>query len=288
MNFLRKIISKLFWGFFRHLLSDKLYTKVRYWLEVDKKLNLNNPRLFTEKIQYIKLFDQRAIRKLFANRVAVRDYVADKIGDEHLIPLIGNYDELTQDNWDNLPEQFVLKANHGSGMVEIIKEKKKNSFEKIHTVTKEWQRTNYYRFGREWAYKNLPRTIVAENLLLNSQNEIPKDYKFFCFSGNVELIQVDLNRFGKHKQNLFDRNFNRIDGMLLDPPYSGTIPKPDLLDKAINLAEILSDGINFVRVDLYLLKNKIYFGELTNYPLNGFVPFKPEELEQKMGALIKL
>lgn len=288
MRLFKKLISKLFWGFFRHFLSDRLYTKVRYWLEVDKKLHLNDPRRFTEKIQHIKLFDQRAIRKLFANRVAVRDYVADKIGDEHLIPLIGNYDELSRDIWEDLPDQFVLKANHGSGMVEIVKEKKNAGYEKVSAITKEWQQTNYYKFGREWAYKNLPRTIVAEKLLLNSRDTIPEDYKFFCFGGKVELIQIDRARFDEHKQNLFDRNFNRIDGMLLSPPYSGPIPKPELLDPAIKLAEILSDGINFIRVDLYLFGDNIYFGEMTNYPLNGFVPFKPEELEQKMGSLIKL
>ncbi|HKK46448.1 MAG TPA: ATP-grasp fold amidoligase family protein [Balneolaceae bacterium] len=287
-KFLRNAVSKLFWGFFRHVLSDKQYAKVRYWLETGRTLHLKNPKLFTEKIQYIKLFEHSDIRKKFANRYAVREFVTQKIGRSHLIPLIGNYNKMTPDIWETLPNQFVLKANHGSEMIEIIRDKQSTNYEQIRSVTHKWKNTSYYKFGREWAYKEVPRTIVAEELILDSENSIPKDFKFFCFDGVVEIIQIDFDRFEKHRQNLFDRNFNPIDGTLLSPPYSGPVAKPELLDEAVNIAEVLAEGINFIRVDLYLLKNKVYFGELTNYPLNGFVPFKPMSLEQKFGSLIKL
>src|SRR5699024_9547710 len=141
----------------------------------------------------------------------------------------------------------------------IVSDKKQLDFKDVQRETLKWQNTNYYSFGREWAYKGLPRTIVAEELVLTDSGDIPKDYKFFCFNGTVKLIQVDYDRFGEQKRNLFDRQFNPINGRLLYPRYSGQTEKPANLRRAVEIAETLSADFNFIRVDLYLMGNKIYF-----------------------------
>lgn len=284
----KTIASKLFWGLFRHFLSDKLYAKVRYQLEMDRPLNLASPKRFTEKIQYIKLYERTNLRQQVADRTQVREYVARKAGEEYLIPLLGVFDELTPENWENLPSQFVLKANHGCGMLEIVKDKDRADYQTVRKKSERWKSTNYYRIGREWVYKDIPRTIVAEKLILDSSGSIPSDYKFFCFDGQVEVIQVDIGRFNDQKRNLYDRNFNRLQAKLLYPNFEGSPDKPARLDEAIDVAEKLSAGFNFIRVDLYVLENHVYFGELTNYPGNGFIPFEPDEMEYKMGSLLKL
>lgn len=282
------LISKLFWGFLRHFLSDEWYAKIRYWMELDSWPDLQNPQKFTEKIQWIKLHERTALRHRVADRNRVRNYVAEKAGEDHLIPLIGCYEELTESIWQSLPAQFVLKANHGCEMVRIVTDKQQQSFEELKQQTKGWQQTDYFTIGREWVYKGLPRTLLAEALLLDRQGNIPKDYKFFCFHGEVKLIQIDYDRFGEQKRNLFDPDFNRIEGRLLYPSYTGDTPKPPAWDKAVAIAEQLSEDFSFIRVDLYLLDEKVYFGELTNYPGNGFKPFQPAALEHKVGSWLDL
>lgn len=272
----------------RHLLSDYWYAKVRYWLELDVWPDLEHPEKFTEKIQWIKLHERTAKRQRVADRTQVRDFVANRVGEQHLIPLIGCYDTLNTTIWKSLPSQFVLKANHGCEMIAIVFDKEKESYQQIKQRADNWQATDYFKVGREWVYKNLPRTILAESLMLTGDGDIPKDYKFFCFNGHVELIQVDYDRFSEQKRNLFDRDFNRIKGQLLYPPYEGNIQAPANLNRAVEIAEKLSEDFTFLRIDLYLLKDSVYFGELTNYPGNGFVPFQPEQLELNMGTKINL
>lgn len=285
---IKKILNKLFWGYLQPVLSDKWYARIRYWLKFDWLLNLKNPQKFTEKIQWIKLYERTPLRQTAANRLAVRNYVANRIGKKHLIPLISSFESLTESIWESLPNQFILKANHGCGMLKIVRNKQQENFDQTLKQTEEWKQTDYFKLGREWAYKGLPRTILAEKLLLDANENIPKDYKFFCFNGTVKLIQVDYNRFGDQKRNLFNRDFKRIDGTLRFPPYSGSVTKPAQLDQAITMAETLGAEFSFIRVDLYLMQDNIYFGELTNYPGNGFVRFYPEELEYKYGSYITL
>lgn len=282
------LVKKVFWGFLRHLVSDRQFAQIRYWLNFDRLPDLENPQSFTEKIQFIKLYERTELRKTFADRMKSRSYVAGKVGEEYLIPLFGTYKEITEENWKSLPRQFVLKANHGCGMLEIVKDKEEADFSSVKQTTEDWKNTDYYKVGREWAYKGLPRTILAEKLLLNAETEIPADYKFFCFHGEVRIIQVDKNRFGEQKRNLYDRNFKRLDTTLLYPNFEDSLEKPILLEEAIEIAEQLSRGVNFVRVDLYLLDNSIFFGELTNYPGNGFVAFEPPAMENRAGEYLHL
>jgi len=285
---LKKLLNKLFWGLFRHLLNDKQYALYRYWLEFDRKLNLDDPQQFSEKIQHIKLYERTKLRKLAADRIGVRTFVEEKIGGEHLIPLIGNYRELTKKIWNSFPQQFVIKANHGCKMLRIVENKQSESFEEVQQEAKQWQDFDYYSFGREWIYKDLPRTIVTEELILNSEGDIPKDYKFFCFHGKVELIQVDFGRFEGHTRNFYDREFNLLPITYFHEQFKGDVIKPTHFNRAIEIAEILSEDFNFIRVDLFLLREGIYFGELTNFPSNGFPHFSPENTDLELGRKLHL
>jgi len=280
---IKPILHKLFWGVFRHFLSDKQYATYRYWLELDRLPNIDQPERFTEKVQHIKLYQRSELRRLAANRISVRTYVSEKIGEQHLIPLIGNYDKLTPEIWEILPSRFILKANHGCKMNRIVTDKVEESFENIRTQTLKWQNTEYSKIGREWVYKNLPRTIVAEELLKNEKGDIPEDYKFFCFHGKVEMVQVDFDRFEDHRRNLYDRNFKLLPARLVHQNYEGTPKKPPQFDTAVEIAEKLAADFDFIRVDLFLVNQTVYFGELTNYPANGFQPFTPDEYDFIMG-----
>lgn len=282
------LIRKLFWGFFRHLLSDKSYAKVRYWIELDEWPNLEDPQKFTEKIQFLKLREQPILRRKAANRIEVREYVKKKVGSHCLIPLHGIYKKITREDWESLPNQFVLKANHGSGLLKIVFDKKQEDYNGVYKQTEYWKRFDYAEFGRERVYEEIHRTIVAEELLLDSNKNIPFDYKFFCFHGKVEIIQVDIDRFNNQKRKLLDREFNEIDATILHPKYEQELERPANLDEAIEIAEKLSADFNFIRVDLYLLEDQIYFGELTNYPGGGFQPFQPESMEYKVGSMLQL
>jgi hypothetical protein len=283
-----RILQKLFWGGLHNLLSDRQYAKIRYRFEVGRPLNLENPKAFTEKIQYLKLKDRYKLRQVAANRLKVREYVASRAGSHLLIPLHLVTEQFTRSDWDSLPEQFVLKANHGCGMVELVTEKSLRSYEEIHKVVKQWQQYDYASFGREWVYRDVPRTILAEELLLNNNEEIPKDYKFFCFHGKVELIKVDIGRYDEQRRNLYDRDFNLLDLFALYPNHPRAVVKPDNLDRMIEVAESLSEEFNFIRVDLYSIGERIYFGELTNFPGNGFVPFQPDSFDFELGKKLQL
>lgn len=252
--------------------------------------DFEHPQLFTEKIQHIKLYERTPIRKMAADRLRVREYVSDKVGSQCLIPILGTYETLTKETWDSLPQQFVLKANHGCGMVSIIQSKSDHSFQEIFKLTETWKNTDYYKVGHEWVYKGLSREIIAEKLITDSQGQIPKDWKFFCFHGKVKIIQEDIDRYGNfpQKRNLYDRNFNKIDAELLYPPDQQPGKKPGLIEKAISIAETLSQEFNFIRVDLYITGDQVYFGELTNYPGNGFIPFKPRSKEYEIGQMLDL
>lgn len=285
----RFIINKIFWGFLQYIVSEKLYTKIRYWLVMGDSGNFEKPQRFTEKIQYIKFYERTELRKTVAHRIKVRDYVRSKVGEKHLIPILGIYDKFTKNDWEILPHQFVLKANHGCGMIEIVTDKSQQDFEQLHLKTVKWQKTDYYKVGREWVYKGLSREILAEKLLLDENEEIPKDWKFFCFNGEAKIIQVDFGRFSDvQTRNLYDRNFKRLDTELLYPSNNFDINKHQLLNQAIRIAEKLSEDFTFIRVDLYVTQNKIFFGELTNYPGNGFIPFKPIKMEYEIGSWLKL
>jgi hypothetical protein len=282
------IIKKLFWGFFRHVLTDKSYAKIRYKLERGIFPDLENPERLTEKIQLLKLKDRNPRRKLVADRIRLRQYLSEKNLSQHVIPVLGVYDNFTRHNWQSLPTQFVLKANHGCGFVKVIRDKSSEKFEDIKKLTREWQSEDYSALGREWVYRDLQRSIIAEELLLDESGKIPRDYKFTCIHGRVEFAQMDIGRFDDQKRNLYDRDFNQLNVKLLYPQFEGEIEQPEQWDAAVELAEKLASDFDFIRVDLYIVNNKIYVGEITNFPGSGFIGFEPDEFDKEMGRKLTL
>lgn len=286
MSRIKFLLRKFFWRFQHRLFSDVVYAKYRYYLEFDRSLNLKRPKAFSEKIQYLKLYERSEQRKLVADREKVRDYVAEKIGSEHLIPVLLETETLSRSLWDQLPQQFVLKANHGSGMVKVVRDKDHEKYDEIYRLTEKWKSVDFVQFGRERIYEGLPRTILAEELLI-ADGYIPDDYKLFCFNGKVEVIQVDTGRFIEQYRNFYNRNLERLD-VKLRWPSSDEIVLSDNIGEMIRIAEKLSEGFNFLRVDLYPVGKKIYFGELTNFPANGFAKFEPESFDFELGEKLNL
>ena len=282
------VLNKIFWGGFRHLLSDRQYARVRYRLIHGHFPNIENPVRLSEKIQYLKLYERTILRKRVADRMKVRDFVKNRVGEKHLIPQIAVFKKLNRSDWEKLPEKFVLKASHGSGFIRIVKDKTEENFDEILAETEKWLSTDYYKFGREWVYQGLERVLIAEELLLDDSGNVPSDYKFYCFDGKVKMIQVDMDRFSEQKRFLFNRSFELFDAKLYYPAGEKIPDKPRELDTALHIAEKLSKEFNFIRVDLYIMGDKVFFGELTNYPANGFQVFEPESFEVEMGSYLKL
>ena len=266
-------------------IPDKLFLKLKYRHILGKKLNLNNPKTFNEKLQWLKLYDRNPEYTMIVDKYRVREYIADKIGKEYLIPLLGVWDDPDDIDFDTLQNQFVLKCNHNSGLgMCICKDKNSLDISKVRSELRKGLKQNYYLTGREWPYKNVPRKIICEEYLEDN----PNDYKFFCFNGKVEYILVCSDRFDSIKETFFDRNWNVAPFKRPNIEIDDKIKKPINFKKMIELSEFLSKDIPFLRVDFYEVANKIYFGELTFYPASGFSPFGPNEWDYKLGELIEL
>ncbi|MCH8523556.1 MAG: hypothetical protein LAT52_03310 [Balneolales bacterium] len=281
---IRFILRKIFWAGLHRYLSDHGYIKIRYFITFGFFPNLANPSRLSEIIQFIKLYDRNPLRTIFADREQVRSYVKDKIGDEVLIPIVGVFDSIEQISWDNLPDSFVAKANHGSGMNLIVQNKSTLSSENTLALFSNWLQTNYGKIGREWAYVNVPSKVFVEELLVDEEGDIPNDYKFWVINQKVQFIQVDYSRFGSHSRTLYDRDFNILNVTLHHPSENIPIVSTPALARCIQLAEILAEEVDLVRVDFYIIAGKIYFGELTNYPGNGFEVFKPDAWDSEFGS----
>lgn len=290
-----KILIKL--GKHTSIIPDKLYLRAYYYNVFGKRLDLKHPKTFNEKMQWLKLYDRQPEYTVMVDKYKVREYVAERIGEQYLIPLLGVWDHPEEIDFDLLPNQFVLKCNHNSavGMC-ICKDKSKLDIAKVKKELKKALKKDYYLSGREWPYKNVPRKIICEKYMSNPehinslQEEELRDYKFFCFNGKVKCFTVDFDRFIDHRANYYDRNKNLLPfgkcACLPDP--SREVKLPDSLDQMINLAEKLAAHHRFLRVDFYDVCGQIYFGELTFFPASGLGLFQPEEWDEILGSWIQL
>lgn len=273
-------------------IPDKLFLKLKYRHNIGIKLNLNNPKTFNEKLQWLKLYDRKPEYTTMVDKYRVRDYIAEKIGKEYLIPLLGVWENPDEIDFDSLPNQFVLKCNHDSGGLSICRDKKTFDVNIAKKKLKKSLKTNYYYSGREWPYKNVPRKIIAEKYMVDDLNSNEfTDYKFFCFNGYVDCVMVCLDRnSGDPKFYFFDKDWKlkRLNKRGKEAPKDFTIPKPECIDDMFDIASRLSEGFPFVRVDLYQSYGKIYFGEMTFYPDSGFDNNILKESDDYLGNLIDL
>ena len=270
------------------LLPDELYIKMRYRIRTRKKLNLENPVLYNEKLQWLKLHDYNSVYPTIVDKISVRDYISDKVGSEHLIPLLGVWDRPEDINYDKLPAEFVLKCNHDSGSTRIIKEKNIINIREINAYYNKKLNLNYYNKTREWPYKNLEHKIICEKYLNDGSALGLRDYKIFCFNGRAEFIRTNYQGKKRTMKSEFDRDWNLIEDTMNFIPDGTYVERPEKLEEMIELAEKLSEGFIHLRVDLYYVDNKIFVGELTLYHGSGMNWFRTVSLERKLGEMIDL
>lgn len=287
---LKKLLGKnTIAHFYRSLwfLSDKAYVKLIYRLRMGKKLDLENPQTFTEKLQWLKLYDHNPQYQSMADKLKMRDFVKEKIGEGHTASILGVYDKWEQIDFDKLPKAFVLKTTHDSGSYVVCKDKatldKPTAKKKI---TKSLKR-NYYKTTREWQYKNIKPQIIVEEFLDDGNSNLT-DYKFFCFNGKCEFLYVMQETSELPTQVILDTNYKKLPFRMDDDPSQNIPVKPNNLDEMLSYAEALSQKIPFLRVDMYLVNGKVYIGELTFYHYGGYIPFDPPEWDLKLGKKIDL
>lgn len=276
---------------FGKYIPDKHYLKLKFYGIFGQRLNLNNPQTFNEKLQWLKLYNRNPEFTIMVDKVNVKKWVADRIGEQYIIPTLGVWERAEDIDFDSLPDQFVLKTNHDSGAVIICKNKSKIDKTRILKSMSEYLSSNFFEIGREWPYKNVRRRILAEEFMVDESGYELKDYKIFCFSGKPEIIQVDFDRFSKsgHKRNLYTTDWSIIDCSYGYPSVPNhIIERPSNLDEMLKLASILSKNQTFIRVDFYSIKGSSKFGEITFYPGSGYEKFIPNEWDYKLGQLIKL
>lgn len=259
-----------------------------YFSQFGEHINFQKPKSFNEKIQWIKLNYRNPLMIKCADKYDVREYIKEKNLDSILNDIYGIYHDVEDIDLSKLPNSFVLKATHGSGWNIICRDKSELDWKVKYEKIKSWLNTNYYDIGGEWVYKNIQPRIIAERLLVDEKGNLPKDYKIFCFNGKPKIIQVDLDRYQNHKRNLYDLEWNKLPVELQLPNSSTPVEKPKQLELMLEISKILSEDFPFVRVDLYNVNGKIYFGELTFYPGNGFEKFKPKEFDLLLGSYLDL
>lgn len=286
-----KIIGIILLGKFSFLFPDKQYLQMMYWLHLGRKLNLKNPKTFNEKLQWLKLYNHKPEYTIMVDKVKAKEYVAKLIGEEHIIPTLGVWDDPDDIDFDALPDQFVLKCNHNSGTgMCICRDKSKLDIEKVKAELRKGLKENYYMRWREWPYKNVPRKILAEKFMVDESGTELKDYKIFCFNGEPRYCQVISDRNTDEKIDFYDMHWKRLVGLvgLNDKVHNSeyAIPCPESFEDMKQMASLLAKSIPFSRIDFYEINHQAYFGEITFFPATGFGNFNPREWNVKMGDMI--
>ena len=296
-EFMASIIS----NFFRWL-PDATYLKLLYRFRMGHRLDLKNPQTFTEKLQWLKLYNRKPEYTTMVDKHAVKQHVANIIGEEYIIPTLGVWDRPEDIDWYSLPNQFVLKTTPGGGGGGVVICKDKTTFDKASAIAKlkESMASEIYSGLREWPYKNVPKRIIAEKFMAPEKSPAHQDltdYKFFCFNGEAKYCQVIRDRHTKETIDFYDMEWNHQEFVGLLPQSNiadsisnglTSVARPKNLDEMKEICRKLSKEIPFVRVDLYVIDDKNYFGELTLYPASGMGVFTPEEWNDKLGDLLTL
>ena len=263
--------------------------KLLYEARMGQKLNLKNPITFDEKLQWLKLYDRKNEYTIWADKYEVRKYVAKKLGERYLIPLLGIWNSTDEIDLKDLPEQFVLKCTHDSASVCICRNKADFDWNGARNKLRNSLNQNYYKFSREWPYKNILPRIIAEAYMTDESGTELKDYKIYTFGGEPYLIQVDFDRFHNHRRNLYTTEWEYIDETIEYPKDPNVkIAKPEHLEEMLECSRKLAEGTISLRTDFYSINGKIYFGEITFYQEAGFAHFEHEEYARKLGDQIKL
>ena len=273
-------------------ISDTIIIQLKFFREFGRLCNFDDPKTFNEKLQWLKLYNRKPEYTIMVDKYEVKKYVAELIGEQYIIPTIGVWDNPDDIEFNTLPEKFVLKCNHNSGLgMCICKDKTNLNINKVKDELRKGLKQNYFYTGREWPYKNVKPRIIAEVYLEDYSKEDLNDYKFFCFDGVVKLVMITYGRGTSEGLHIsyYDTDLNLLDMWHHKyPRYEGDVVKPKKYDELLRLASILSKGIPHARVDLYEVNGEIYFGEITFFNASGFGAFRPVEWDYKLGSWINL
>lgn len=268
--------------------NDKTYISILYFLCKGKLINLKTPKTYTEKLQWLKLNYQNPKYTSLVDKYEMKHYVENVIGREHIVPCYGIWDRFEDIDFDELPNQFVLKCTHDSGSFVICNDKNKLNINKIKKIINKGINRDYYKQWREWPYKNVRRRIIAEALLVDESSDSLTDYKFFCFHGEPQIMYIS-NDAGKNPTtDFFDMEFNNLDLRMRDPNSKQLPTKPACFDEMKSLARKLCKGMPHVRVDFYFVNGIIYVGELTFYHNSGLGRITPYKWELMLGNMLNI
>lgn len=272
-------------------IPDKQFLEIAFRMKLGKKLDLENPKTFNEKLQWLKLYDRRPEYTTMVDKYEAKKWAARRIGEKYIIPTLGLWENFNQINFDDLPNQFVLKSTHDSGSVAICRDKNRFNYRDTKDIIERSLRKNFYYRNREWPYKNVKPRIIAEKYLsvLESSTELV-EYKFFCFDGEPQIVLICKGEaHGNGRTNdFYTTNFEHIPVRLTYPNAREICSKPKTFDEMMSIVRKLSMGIPQLRVDLYDANGTIYFGETTFFHDGGFCKFSPPEWDKKLGEYIKL
>lgn len=269
--------------------NDTEISKIQYFLKNNLEPNLNDPKEFMEKILWLKLYHYTENYGKYVDKFEVRNYIEEKIGKKYLNELIGIYNSASEINFNELPNQFVIKGTHGSGYNIIVKDKNELNIAKTKKQINKFLSQNYYHKFRESIYKNVKPRIIIEKYISEIDNDSLIDYKFHCFHGQPKYVFVQKNKSENISKCFYDLNWNRVLPEKFIPAFSNSnFTKPDNFEEMIQIAQKLSEGFIFLRVDLYSIGNKIIFGELTFFSNAGLVRSSIERFNKEFGELIKL
>ena len=274
-----------------HFLDDKTYLSLKFRSAMGYWMDWNNPKTYNEKLQWLKVYYHNPLWTTLVDKYDVKKYVASVIGEQYIIPTLGLWDSFDEIDFDSLPDQFVLKCTHDSGGLVICKDKRSFNIEQARKKIEKSIHTNYFWRGREWPYKNVKPRIIAEKYMEDSSTQDLRDYKFFCFDGEVKALFIASERNTKGaevKFNFYDENFNQLNIVQRHPMSTNYIKKPVTFDEMKMLASALSKGLPEARCDFYEVNGKVYFGEITFFHHGGQASFHPNEWDTTFGSWIKL
>lgn len=276
---------------FHNRMDDETFLKKRWKVRFGKDLNLENPKTFNEKMQWLKLYNRKLEYTTFVDKYEVKKYVASVIGEEYIIPTLGLYGRFSDIDFNKLPDQFVIKCTHDSGSTIVVRDKNRMNKMAVKKKIDRALKKNYYYSSREWPYKNVKPRIIVEKYMEDEGNKLMRDYKFFCFDGKPEIMYISegLENHATAGISFYDMNMKLIDCKRSDYRQLDYIPeKPKNFGKMKEFSAILSKGIPHLRVDWYEINGKLYFSELTFSTCGGIVPFENDGWDKKLGDMIDL
>jgi hypothetical protein len=278
-----------------HYIPRKAYLHLVYFWRFGRRANLRRPATLNEKLHWQKLHGYRPFHTTISDKYAAREWVARRIGENYLIPLIAVLERAQDLDWARLPEACVIKATHGSAQNIIVRDKRLLPETQVKHQLRRWLRQNHYYLSREPQYRGIRPRLVVEQLLTDADGQIPMDFKFHCFHGRVEAIQVDIDRFGDHRRNFYDADWKLLpftwsiwDKSGPKWPNGRAVARPARLPEMMDVARILAREFDYVRVDLFSCRDRVYFGELTLHHGGGWERFDPPEYDLYFGNKLDL